>query len=134
MKKLLGIVVLGLFWCNPAFSEKFILECYTDYRVTKEGKKPLEKLYSKYLFDLKKKTQSSMDSRNINYFIYTDEAFLQYNSGPALGGGFYIQTIIWDRLNGRRIIRTARPSVEKYKKIKKEFDKINSKIKNYKKD
>ena len=134
MKKLSLYVFLGLLFCNVGLAEQFILECTTKYKVSNEGKKILPKYLFKFIFDLDKKNYRYSDTDDILNLIVKENEFLEYHLGPAFGGGFSTQIIKWNRLSGERIAYSSDMSVEKWKKFKIELDKINSNIKNYKKD
>ena len=118
-------------------AEKFILK-YT----FKESEQ--EKIVSHiFEFDLKQNIVRNRNLGTVAHFIPTDKAFLEYRFRQLYldnkitkdeEGIFSINITIWDRLTGKRFIYSDGFSFGRYKKIKKELDKINSKIKNYKKD
>ena len=118
-------------------AEKFILK-YT----FKESEQ--EKIVSHiFEFDLKQNIVRNRNLGTVAHFIPTDKAFLEYRFGQLYldnkitkdeEGIFSINITIWDRLTGKRFIYSDGFSFGRYKKIKIKLDKINSKIKNYKKD
>ena len=145
MKKLLGILVLGLLWYNFVVAEIITLNCKGDYWIKNvlisKNKKQNDLDYI-YEIDLKNKKYNSQTVGS-NYksdenpgIIVTDDYFYIYRFGPdSISSVITAQTGIFNREDGALLWHTTFFNNEKlYEDIKTKLNKINSKISNYEPD
>ena len=130
-KILLFSILFTFFLTFNVYAEKFILECRTKFKVTKNNTEPLKRYLFRYVFDLDNKQYTEPGLDGSNNIIVRENEFLEYFLTPSFGGGFTAQVIKWDRLNGQRKAFSKNMSVEKWKNFKKKLDKINSEIIDY---
>ena len=135
MKKLLGIVVLGLLLIsNIAYSQIVILRCDgQNMKQMKNGelkKKPIN-FYSIFKLDLDNNYYTRDGDDLKSYFINTEDKILWYELGPTIGG-FMISFHHLSRITGEKRYQVMYIDVNDYKTIKIKFDQINKTIPNYK--
>ena len=135
MKKLLGIVVLGLFLITPSLAEELILKCSGVSIVFEGATKPLDSIYKKIINLDKKKTHRSDNPDNVQNIIITDNFFYEYNADvenpkteERLGFGAQVQIRSINRLNGSLTIISKYNSNFTYERLRKELNKVNSEI------
>ena len=120
MKKLLGIVVLGLLWCNVSIAEILRLGCI-------EPDKSDEVV--EYKFDLKKNIYTTLAGAEIDTAFTDEEIIFQSYLFDTILISFQLS-----RLTGQGSISMFDYNDEFKKKAKKmlqiEFDKVNSKFPN----
>ena len=123
MKKLLGILVLGLLWCNISFANKINLKCSTS----------VGENYPKQVLDLKNKTITNLTTKGVDNVIKVNGEVKMYFAGylpnlPILWvDTLDIASLKWKRIAGKNTKNRT------YKKLKKKLIKINKKIQNYQK-
>ena len=135
MKKLLGIVFLGLLWCNFSFAQTVILRCEgVSFKKIKAGVATTKKInyYSIFKIDLENNFFTRDGDSIKNFFINTEDELLWYNISPSFGGDFMLWSSRLSRITGDWRIKSLDLKAAEYKILKKEFDKINKTIKNYK--
>jgi len=136
MKKLLGILVLGLLWCNIGLAQIVILRCEgVSLKKMEKGElkeKPIN-YYSIFKINLEENFYERDEDGVKNYFINTDDKLMWYGLFPMFGEYFYMSESKLSRITGEwRYTTISNLSVADYKRIKKELDEINKSIKNYK--
>ena len=137
MKKLLGILVLGLLWCNVGFAEQIIIECLGTH-IYEGGKKERNNWKRTIQVDF---VESGIRDYGLegftgdfNNIIITDDYFYDYGLKVFLVPEFLVQVSKIDRLLGDMAVTTTFINEEIYKEIKIKLDEVNSKIKNYEKE
>jgi len=87
MKKLLGILVLGLFWCNTSFAEELLIKCvgkYTDEFLIDTSKKTWGNAVADRSTDRKDIFISEQIFLRVTY-MKGDEAWVCTSSGCGVG-------------------------------------------------
>ena len=138
MKKLLGIVVLGLLCSNISFAEMIQSKCKTKKISIMKGNK-LENISSGgdtiFLIDLEKNLYYRDDMDIKSFFINTEDKILWYEFGGNLlqvSKGYMLSHSKLNRFTGEWIYKFLYLNEDEFKIIKKKFDIINKSIKNYK--
>ena len=139
MKKLLGILVLGLLWCNVGFAEQIIIECLGTH-IYEGNKKKISGVKRTIQIDFKEKGTRDYGlegfTGDFGNVIITDDYFYKYFSEvfDSKAKEFLVQVQKISRLNGDMAVTTTFINEEIYKEIKIKLDEVNSKIKNYEKE
>ena len=136
MKKILGIIVLGLLWCNTSFAEQIIIECLGTH-VYEDDKKSSNNYKRTIQVDFEERGTRDYGLEGFtgdfsNIFI-TDDYFYNYSLVEFLAPQFTAQVQSISRFNGDMAVTTTHINEETYKEIKIKLDEVNSKIKNYEK-
>ena len=125
MKKLLGIVVLGLLWCNVSFSESVYLRCEGDY-VEKKRNNEIVREAIPYLSILKIDFKNRYffrdeDADTKEYFILDGDFLKYYEVFPRFGGGFSGSHSVISRITGKWDFKLVNFDENIYKRIVKVF-------------
>ena len=125
MKKLLGIVVLGLLWCTVSFSESVYLRCEGDYVEKKRNNEIVREAipyFSLLKIDFKNRYFfRDEDADTKEYFILDGDFLKYYEIGPSFGGGFSGSHSVISRVTGKWDFKLVNFEENIYKRVVKEF-------------
>ena len=127
MKKLLGILVLGLLWCNVSFAEEIKMKCIGKNIFS--GNTEIDN----YVIDLDKQAMHAVPFGPENAFpiIITKDFFLLYGYQEKLllKDYYEINYTEWDRNNGESISYLIVVEKKDLNVLKKKLNKENDKVK-----
>ena len=118
MKKILGIVVLGLLWCNVGFAEKLILNCKGEFSDTK--------IDDYYIVDTSEKTLKIKGGAAVNVRINDAEILMSDLNTNKSSKGYNLRLMRFDRYTGILLSFNVYINDEEFNELQKNIKSLES--------
>tara|TARA_B110000196_G_C20571748_1_gene397867 strand:- start:45 stop:521 length:477 start_codon:yes stop_codon:yes gene_type:complete len=118
MKKLLGIVVMGLLWCNVGFAEKLILNCKGEFLGIK--------MDDYYIVDTSEKTLKIKGGEAVNVRINDAEILMTDLNTNKSSKGYNLRLMKFDRYAGKLFSFNVYINDEEFNELQKKVKSLES--------